>query len=67
MSNHLTPPQPNLTRNQKGQTFLEFIFILLIMVTISFGFLKGFRYMIGTRWEVMVNIIARPDSTLNIP
>lgn len=67
MSKDISPPKPTIAGNQKGQTFLEFILILLIMVTISFGFLKGFRYMVGTRWEVMLQIIGRPESTFNMP
>lgn len=56
-------PKPSCLKNQKGQTFLEFIFILMILVTISFGFMKGFSYLIGTRWELMLKIIAKPNST----
>lgn len=48
-------------KNQSGQTFLEFIFVLLLLVTISFGFMRGFNRFIGTRWEVMLKIIARPN------
>jgi hypothetical protein len=47
--------------NQKGQTFLEFIFILLLLLLISFSFMRGFRYLIGTRWEIMLKIIAKPN------
>jgi hypothetical protein len=67
MAKKISPPKPTLVRNQNGQTFLEFILIMLIMVTISFTFLKGFRGLIGTRWEIMLRIIARPESTFNIP
>jgi hypothetical protein len=47
--------------NQKGQTFLEFIFLLLILITMSFSFMSGFRGYIGTRWETMVKLIASPN------
>jgi len=52
---------PNLIKNQNGQTFLEFIFILMILVTISFAFMNGFSRLVGTRWELMLKIIARPN------
>jgi len=52
---------PNHLNNQNGQTFLEFIFILMILVTISFGFMNGFSRLVGTRWEIMLKIIARPN------
>ncbi|MBC7427891.1 MAG: hypothetical protein H7336_04710 [Bacteriovorax sp.] len=54
------PEQPNL-KNQKGQTFLEFIFVLMLLVTISFGFMKGFSRLVGSRWEIMLQIIAKPN------
>jgi hypothetical protein len=56
-------PKPELPslKNQKGQTFLEFILVLLMLITISFGFMKGFSHLIGTRWELMLKIIARPN------
>ncbi len=47
--------------DQRGQTFLEFIFLMLIIVTISFTFLSGVRTFIGNRWEVMIKIIAIPN------
>jgi hypothetical protein len=61
-------PKQSALRNQKGQSFLEFIFLLMILITISFGFLKGFSSLIGTRWEVMLKIIGKPnESTINLP
>ena len=49
--------------NQKGQTFLEFIFILVLLITISFSFMRGFNHLIGVRWELMLKIIARPNAS----
>jgi hypothetical protein len=51
----------NPLSNQKGQSFLEFIFLMLIIVSISFTFLSGVRTFIGNRWEIMVKIIAIPN------
>jgi sugar phosphate permease len=48
---------------QNGQVFLEFILILTVIISISFGFMKGFRTLIGDRWQVMIQIIATPKST----
>ncbi len=59
--------QENLS-NQKGQTFLEFIMLLMILITLSFGFMRGFNFYIGSKWEVMLKIIARPNaSSVTIP
>jgi hypothetical protein len=61
-------PKPSCLKDQKGQTFLEFIFILMILISISFAFMKGFSYLIGSRWEIMLKIIARPNtSSIQIP
>lgn len=49
--------------NQKGQVFLEFILILVLLMGISLGFMKGFRYLIGSRWQVMIQIIATPNGS----
>ena len=49
--------------NQKGQVFLEFILILVLLVGTSFMFMKGFRHLIGSRWQVMIQIIAYPQGT----
>jgi hypothetical protein len=47
--------------NQNGQVFLEFILMLVLLMSISMGFMVGFRHLIATRWEVMVQIIAAPN------
>lgn len=63
----LKPKECHLN-NQKGQTFLEFIFILMLLVTISFAFMRGFSYMIGTRWELMLKLIGKPNqSSIQLP
>jgi hypothetical protein len=49
--------------NQSGQVFLEFILILVLLASISFGFMKSFRTLIGNRWQVMIQIIARPNGS----
>ena len=47
--------------NQKGQVFLEFILTLVLLMTISFGFMRGFQHLIGQRWQICIQIIAAPD------
>ena len=54
--------------NQKGQVFLEFILLLVIFVTISFGFVRGFQRLVGSRWEIMLQIVAIPEGkTVKLP
>ncbi|MBY0413457.1 MAG: hypothetical protein K2Q18_04800 [Bdellovibrionales bacterium] len=68
MNDSRLKPKPTCLKNQKGQTFLEFIFILLILMTISMAFMKSFSLLVGNRWEVMLKIIARPNgSSVTLP
>ncbi len=51
----------SIHKNQKGQSFLEFIFVLFTMITLSMIFIRGINGMVAKRWEVMVKIIASPN------
>jgi len=51
-----------ILKDQRGQTFVEFIFLLIILITISFTFMRGFNALIGNRWQVMLKIIGKPDN-----
>ncbi|GEM_PF-6318348 len=53
-------PPEQLIVNNKGQAFIEFLFILLAMVMISFGMLKGLNSSISQRWLGTVKAIAKP-------
>ena len=53
-------PSEDLIVNNNGQAFIEFLFILLAMVMISFGMLKGMNNAIAQRWLGSVNAIAKP-------
>ena len=59
----MTSPKENKLCDQKGQTFVEFIFLLVIIITISFTFMRGFNHLVGTRWEIMLKLIARPNAS----
>lgn len=61
MFNYNRAQKSQLLKNQKGQTFLEFILVLLMLITIAWTFMTGFNHYIGARWEVMLKIIARPN------
>ncbi len=47
--------------NQSGQTFLEFVFVFIVMISMSLLFIRGINGMVGKRWEVMIKIIAGPS------
>lgn len=50
----------SLIVNNKGQAFIEFLFILIAMIMISFGMLKGLNSSISQRWLGTVRAIAKP-------
>ncbi len=56
-------PPGKLLVNNKGQAFIEFLFILLAMIMISFGMLKGLNGSISQRWLGTVKAIAKPTPT----
>ncbi|OUR92920.1 hypothetical protein A9Q84_20640 [Halobacteriovorax marinus] len=53
-------PTEDVIVNENGQAFIEFLFILLAMVLISFGMLKGINGSISLRWLGTVKAIAKP-------
>jgi hypothetical protein len=58
----------NLQKDQKGQTFIEFILILVLLISISFTLMRGFTSFVGARWGLMLKIVARPNaSTIDFP
>lgn len=50
-------------KNQKGQTFVEFLMLLLIMMGISYAMVAAFNGRTGQRWTEIVNIIASDNIT----
>ncbi len=52
-----------MLRSNKGQTFFEFIFLILIMFILSFTLLKGTNFAVSKRWELIVNIVTSHDLT----
>lgn len=55
-------PFNRLKKDESGQTFLEFIFLLLIMVLLSFGLVNGFNSSLAKQWSALVKAISLPNS-----
>jgi hypothetical protein len=53
-------PPKSLLVNNKGQAFIEFLFLLLAMILISFGLMKGINTSLSQRWLGTVKAIAKP-------
>ena len=49
------------TRNA-GQTFLEFLLLMLIMVGLSLAMIRGFNTALADRWKALVEVISLPSS-----
>lgn len=47
----------NSKENQSGQTLIEFILLLAVIVIISFTFTSGVNTAISQRWQALANIV----------
>lgn len=60
-----------LITNQKGQSLVEYMLLLAIIVGISFAFMAGINGGIATRWEalaaVLINIDTDTQTVYTIP
>ena len=54
----------NILNNEKGQTFLEFVLLLMMIMLMSFGYMKIINTGIGKYWTSMANtlLIDVPDA-----
>lgn len=60
--------ESKLINNQSGQTMVEFILLFLILVLISFSFIKILNFNLAKYWVALVTlIIDDPSVTINIP
>ncbi len=62
-SNMYSKDISKILNNQSGQSIIEFILLLLVMILLSFGVLKGFNSAIKARWVDMITVITAPNST----
>ncbi|MBI2521403.1 MAG: hypothetical protein HYV97_13365 [Bdellovibrio sp.] len=46
--------------HESGQTFIEFMFLFLVVLFLSYGMIKGLDVGIGGQWEKLVKKIAAP-------
>lgn len=46
--------------NQNGQTFIEFLLLLLMLIGLSYGLLAGVNGGVAKRWEALITVIAKP-------
>jgi hypothetical protein len=46
--------------SEDGQTLIEFMFLMIILVTLAFGMLYAFNNGIADQWRALITLIARP-------
>lgn len=49
----------NILNNENGQTFIEFVLLLMIIMGISFGYMRVVNGGIANYWESMGNILMK--------
>ncbi len=55
--------RPTLNRPlESGQTFVEFLLLLLVLVGLSIALIKGFNGGLADRWQALVQVIAAPSN-----
>ncbi len=60
LNHYLTKIFPPQTKKNKGQTFIEFVFLLLTVMLMSTAVLRGMSYGYGKYWRDMVGHIVAP-------
>ncbi len=57
-----------LKKINSGQTFIEFILLLAVIMILSTSLLKGINYLTTERWRGITALITSPDpDKLNFP
>ncbi len=54
------PAEQKIAQDESGQTFVEFLFLLLSIMGLSYLLLGGISKGIGKRWVVLVEAITAP-------
>jgi hypothetical protein len=49
-------------KSDSGQTFIEFLILLLVLIALSFALVKGVNNGIGNRWQLLIKMVASPNS-----
>ena len=50
---------------ESGQTFVEFIFLLLVLVILSTVLVTGFNTALSRQWKALIQAISMPNDTDN--
>lgn len=53
----------HIVSDESGQTFLEFLLLIAVMITLSYVMIGGVNTQIAKRWTMLVKIIADPTTS----
>jgi len=59
---NVAPPETNL-KNDSGQTILEFVLLLTVILTLSIMLTGGLNGRLAIRWKSLIEVIAWPSDT----
>ena len=54
----------NILKNQGGQSFFEFVLLMLVIFGLSFSILRGFNIGVSEIWKSYISIIAHPTESV---
>ncbi len=54
----------SFVKDEDGQALIEFLFLFLIMLSLSFILVKNVGVNIGSRWASLLQVIARPTDSV---
>jgi hypothetical protein len=63
IQSHILKYSSSLKKNESGQSFIEFLFLLLILVALSFSLVKGFNDTVAKQWKAIVQAVAIPTDS----
>lgn len=53
----------HIVSDESGQTFLEFLLLIGVMIGLSYIMIGGVNTQVAKRWTMLVKIIAEPSSS----
>jgi hypothetical protein len=51
----------NKKTKQRGQSFIEFILLLCVVMMLAYGFLFWVNRGVGERWKQIIGVVSSPD------
>jgi len=59
--------QGSTIKKNSGQTFIEFLLLLLILIGLNFTLIRGLNGAIALRWKGIVEMVVDMDPKVDLP